>query len=146
MAALFRFVPNTHVQWGHAWAGGLFVAVGFEVAKRVLAWYLSLVPTYSAVYGTFATVPDLSGPVGPLSSPHAVMSSAAARACVTRTFFMRSPRRCWCTSDVLAYCGSAVRGAATERVCASRARSVNDPWAPFAIAGRVVKLQFDRER
>jgi membrane protein len=59
MAGLFRFVPNTHVRWVHAWAGGLFVAVGFELAKRVLAWYVSLVPTYSMVYGAFATVPIL---------------------------------------------------------------------------------------
>ncbi|MCW7538132.1 YihY family inner membrane protein [Aquabacterium sp. A7-Y] len=57
IAALFHFVPNTHVRWSHAWAGGLFVAVGFEVAKSLLAWYVRRVPTYSAVYGTFATVP-----------------------------------------------------------------------------------------
>jgi membrane protein len=30
-----------------------------EVAKRLLAWYLGLVPTYSAIYGAFATVPIL---------------------------------------------------------------------------------------
>lgn len=57
MAGLFRYVPNTHVRWQHAWAGGLFVAAGFEVAKRVLAWYVALVPTYSVVYGAFATLP-----------------------------------------------------------------------------------------
>ena len=27
MAAMFRYVPNTPVRWGHAWMGGLFVAV-----------------------------------------------------------------------------------------------------------------------
>ena len=59
MAAMFRYVPNTHVRWGHAWMGGLFVAVGIEVAKRALTLYLSSVPTYSAVYGAFATVPIL---------------------------------------------------------------------------------------
>ena len=59
MAAMFRFVPNTHVRWGHAWMGGLFVAGGIEVAKRGLTLYLSSVPTYSAVYGAFATVPIL---------------------------------------------------------------------------------------
>lgn len=57
MAALFRYVPNTHVQWRHAWAGALFVALGFELAKRVLAWYVSVVPAYSMVYGAFATLP-----------------------------------------------------------------------------------------
>lgn len=59
VAALFRYVPNTHVQWRHALAGGFFVSVGFEVAKAVLAWYVRKVPTYSALYGTFATVPIL---------------------------------------------------------------------------------------
>jgi membrane protein len=57
MAALFHFVPNTPVRWRHAWAGGLFVGFGFELAKKGLAWYLSSVPTYSVVYGAFATVP-----------------------------------------------------------------------------------------
>ena len=59
MAGLFRFVPNTHVRWVHAAAGGLFVALGFELAKRGLAWYVGLVPTYSVVYGAFATLPIL---------------------------------------------------------------------------------------
>lgn len=59
MAAMFYFVPNTFVRWGHAWMGGLFVSVGLELAKKLLALYLSKVPTYSAVYGTFATVPIL---------------------------------------------------------------------------------------
>jgi len=59
MAAMFHYVPNTHVRWGHAWMGGLFVSSGMEVAKRLLAYYLSLVPTYSAVYGAFATLPIL---------------------------------------------------------------------------------------
>ena len=57
MAALFHYVPNTYVRWAHAWAGGLFVALGFEGAKKLLAWYLSTVPTYTTIYGAFATVP-----------------------------------------------------------------------------------------
>ncbi len=59
MAALYRYVPNTHVRWGHALIGGLFVASGLELAKEALGWYLAQVPTYSVVYGTFATVPIL---------------------------------------------------------------------------------------
>jgi membrane protein len=59
MAALYRFVPNTPVRWAHAWVGGLFVSVGFELAKRVLVWYLAKVPTYSVLYGAFATAPIL---------------------------------------------------------------------------------------
>ena len=59
MAAMFQYVPNTHVRWGHAWMGGLFVAVCLEIAKRLLGYYLSKVPTYSVVYGAFATLPIL---------------------------------------------------------------------------------------
>ena len=57
VACLFRFVPNTHVRWTHAWSGALFVALGFELAKRALGWYVKAVPGYSVVYGAFATVP-----------------------------------------------------------------------------------------
>ncbi len=54
---LFYYVPNTHVRWRHALAGGLFVAIAFELAKKALGWYLKTVPTYSVMYGAFATVP-----------------------------------------------------------------------------------------
>jgi membrane protein len=59
MAALYRYVPNTPVRRSHAWAGGLFAAIGIEVARRLLAWYIAKVPTYSLVYGAFATLPIL---------------------------------------------------------------------------------------
>ena len=59
LAALYRFVPNTPVRRAHAIVGGVAAAIGIEVAKRVLAWYIGTVPTYSAVYGAFATVPIL---------------------------------------------------------------------------------------
>lgn len=57
MAGLFHYVPNTHVRWRHAIAGGVFVSVGMELAKRVLGWYVGSVGSYSTVYGAFATVP-----------------------------------------------------------------------------------------
>ena len=59
MAGMYHFVPHTWVKWAHAWAGGLFVSVGLEVAKKLLALYLGKVPTYSVLYGAFATVPIL---------------------------------------------------------------------------------------
>ena len=57
MMALYRFVPNTDVKRGHAWVGGIFVACGIELAKKILVIYLGAMPTYSAVYGAFAIVP-----------------------------------------------------------------------------------------
>ncbi|MEY4978183.1 MAG: YihY family inner rane domain protein [Pseudomonadota bacterium] len=59
MAALYRFMPNTHVRWRHALAGGVFVSVGLALAKKLLTLYLEEVPGYSVVYGAFATVPIL---------------------------------------------------------------------------------------
>ena len=59
MAALYRFVPNTYVKWAHAWSGGFFVAVGIGLAKKLLVIYLSLMPTYSVMYGAFAIAPIL---------------------------------------------------------------------------------------
>ena len=57
MAGLFHYVPNTAVLWRHALSGGIFVAAGIEGAKKALAWYLGFVPTYTSIYGAFATVP-----------------------------------------------------------------------------------------
>jgi membrane protein len=60
LAGLFHYVPNTHVRWRHALAGGVFSAVGFELAKKALAWYLSHVGTYTMLYGAlFSAVPIL---------------------------------------------------------------------------------------
>ena len=59
MAALYRYVPNTYVKWAHAFAGGLFVAAGIEIGKKILSIYLGAVPTYSLVYGAFAALPIL---------------------------------------------------------------------------------------
>ncbi len=59
MAAMYHYVPNIQVKWAHAWSGGLFVAAGLELAKKLLTLYLSKVPTYSVLYGAFATVPIL---------------------------------------------------------------------------------------
>lgn len=56
LAALFRYVPNTHVRWLHAIFGGMFSALGFELAKYLLGWYIAK-GTYSAMYGAFAAVP-----------------------------------------------------------------------------------------
>ena len=59
LAALYRYVPNTYVKWTHAWVGGIVAAAGIEVAKKALGLYLSYVPTYSMIYGAFATLPIL---------------------------------------------------------------------------------------
>jgi len=57
LAALFYFVPNTRVRRRDAIAGGFLASIVFELGKRGFAAYMLKVPTYKAVYGTFAAFP-----------------------------------------------------------------------------------------
>lgn len=57
LALVYRVVPNTRVLWRDALAGGLLAALAFNLASRLFAWYIGRLPTYAAVYGTFASVP-----------------------------------------------------------------------------------------
>jgi len=57
LTALFHFVPNARVPWSHALAGGLIATVALEMGKRGFAAYLVKLPTYRAVYGSFAAFP-----------------------------------------------------------------------------------------
>jgi membrane protein len=54
---LYGVVPARRVDWRHALIGGVLAGVAFELAKRGFAFYLSRVPTYSLIYGAFATIP-----------------------------------------------------------------------------------------
>jgi membrane protein len=53
----YQVVPHRRVPWPHALTGGFVAAVLFEAMKGVFAHYVVKAPTYSAVYGTFATIP-----------------------------------------------------------------------------------------
>jgi membrane protein len=57
LVLLYWLVPARRVEWSHALVGGLLSAVAFEVAKRGFAIYLTRVPTYTLIYGAFATIP-----------------------------------------------------------------------------------------
>lgn len=59
LAAMFRYIPNTFVRGRHAVAGALAASLGMEVAKLGLAWYVKVVPSFSMIYGAFATLPIL---------------------------------------------------------------------------------------
>jgi membrane protein len=54
---LYGVVPARRVEWRHALLGGLLAGIGFEIAKRGFAIYLTRVPTYTLIYGAFATIP-----------------------------------------------------------------------------------------
>ncbi len=59
VGALFKYLPNVHVRWGHALAGGIWVTIMIEVARHLLTAYLSAMPAFSKVYGALATFPIL---------------------------------------------------------------------------------------
>ena len=53
----YRVIPNRRVPARHALAGGLFAALLFELTKHVFVAYVVGMPSYSLVYGAFASVP-----------------------------------------------------------------------------------------
>jgi membrane protein len=53
----YRWIPNRHVPARHALVGAALAAILFELMKALFVLYISRVPTYSLVYGTFASVP-----------------------------------------------------------------------------------------
>ena len=57
LTMLYILVPYRHVEFRHAAAGALVAGIAFEVAKRAFAVYLANFPTYTLIYGAFATLP-----------------------------------------------------------------------------------------
>ncbi|MGC9357999.1 MAG: YihY/virulence factor BrkB family protein [Anaerolineae bacterium] len=55
--ALYRWVPNTLVDWKAALWGAGVASVGWEIAKRAFTWYLgSGLVRYELIYGSLGTV------------------------------------------------------------------------------------------
>lgn len=55
--ALFVFVPNCRVLWRDALIGGLGTAAILTLMKIGFTWYLTRFPSYTVIYGAFATLP-----------------------------------------------------------------------------------------
>jgi membrane protein len=54
---LYLLLPARRVPLRAAFCGGLFAALGFEVAKYGFGLYIHTVPTYQTVYGALAALP-----------------------------------------------------------------------------------------
>jgi len=54
---VYLVVPNRAIELRHAAVGGIAAAVMFELMKRGFALYIGRVPSYTLVYGAFATIP-----------------------------------------------------------------------------------------
>ncbi len=53
----YRWIPNRFVPMRHALIGAVLAALSFEMMKQVFVIYVVKVPTYSMVYGAFASFP-----------------------------------------------------------------------------------------
>ena len=56
-ALLYRIVPSRPVLPLHALVGGVVAGIAFELMKQGFALYVTHFPTYTLVYGAFASVP-----------------------------------------------------------------------------------------
>jgi membrane protein len=57
LTLLYAVVPYRYVEIRHALVSGILAGIFFEVAKRAFAEYLTRFPTYTLIYGAFATIP-----------------------------------------------------------------------------------------
>jgi membrane protein len=57
LTLLYAVVPYRYVEFRHALFSGILAGIAFEVAKRGFALYLTRFPTYTLIYGAFATIP-----------------------------------------------------------------------------------------
>jgi membrane protein len=57
LTLLYGIVPYRSVRPRDALIGGVLAGIAFEIAKRGFAVYLAKFPTYTLIYGAFATIP-----------------------------------------------------------------------------------------
>ena len=57
LSLLYAVVPYRHVPARDALIGAIVAGIAFELAKRGFAVYLARFPTYTLIYGAFATIP-----------------------------------------------------------------------------------------
>ena len=57
LTLLYGIVPYRAVKLRDALIGGMVAGIAFELAKRGFAIYLARFPTYTLIYGAFATIP-----------------------------------------------------------------------------------------
>ena len=57
LTLLYAVVPNRAVEARDALIGRVLAGIAFELAKRGFAIYLTRFPTYTLIYGAFATIP-----------------------------------------------------------------------------------------
>lgn len=56
-AFLFHIIPNRKLNRWHSLAGGLLAGLGLVLMQRLFGFYLSKLPNFTLIYGTFSVVP-----------------------------------------------------------------------------------------
>jgi membrane protein len=56
-AFLFHSIPNRKLNRWHSLAGGLVAGLGLVLMQRLFGFYLSSLPNFTLIYGTFSVVP-----------------------------------------------------------------------------------------
>jgi|GEM_PF-1398346 membrane protein len=49
---LYRYAPNTKVEWGDLWLGAMFGATMFQIVRIGFSWYISQYSKFDFVYGS----------------------------------------------------------------------------------------------
>ncbi len=57
LTLLYRLLPSAPVRWREAFVGALLTALLVECLRSLLGWYVTRLPTYTVVYGTFSALP-----------------------------------------------------------------------------------------
>jgi len=57
LTLIYLVVPNRRITLWHALVGAFCAGIAFELSKRGFALYLQKFPTYTLIYGAFATLP-----------------------------------------------------------------------------------------
>lgn len=56
MTSLYLVMPVVHITFRHALLGGITATILWELTRRVLVWYYSVLSMVNLIYGSFATV------------------------------------------------------------------------------------------
>ena len=55
LTSFYLVMPMVHITFRHALMGGTIATVLWEITRRVLVWYYSVLSTVNVIYGSFAT-------------------------------------------------------------------------------------------
>jgi membrane protein len=55
LTSIYLVMPAVHVTFHHALIGGITVTILWEITRRVLVWYYSVLSKVNLIYGSFAT-------------------------------------------------------------------------------------------